>query len=366
MSTTVESNPTQPDGCERAQLCRASVVIVSYNAKQKLLVCLDSLSRSLPADCDLIVVDNASTEGNADAIAEGFPDARLIRSQTNLGFAGGCNLGARHASGRYLVFLNPDTLVEAGWIDALLAPFADDRRVGLTTARILLLKDPERLNTCGNNIHLTGLTLCRGMGRGRDSYPRRETVAAISGAAFAISAELFEQLDGFDEDFFLYLEDTDLSWRARLAGRETVYVPDAVVLHDYELRITAKKTYWQERNRLLMLLKSLRWATLLLILPALVLAELITWGFVLLRDRPNAGNKLRAYGWIAANWRRIMARRRATQTLRKVGDRTLIRMTGFRIEFEQAATGLVALAAHVVLTPIFFILRGFVLALLWW
>jgi GT2 family glycosyltransferase len=366
VSTAVESIENRRDARETAKSFRAGVVIVSYNARQKLMVCLESLRRSLPADCDLVIVDNASVEGNADAIAERFPDVKLIRSPLNLGFAGGCNLGARHTHSRALVFLNPDTTVEPGWLEALVAPLEADDRTGLTTARILLMSDPQRLNTCGCNIHLTGLTLCRGAGRPRDTYLQCEPVSAISGAAFAIRAELFEQLGGFDEDFFLYLEDTDLSWRARLAGHETLYVPDCVVLHDYELRITAKKVFWQERNRLLMLIKSLRWPTLMLMLPALLLAELLTWGFVLLKDRRNAANKLHAYRWLLTNWRRVIEKRRATQALRRVTDRALIKRTGAHIEFEQAATGPVAVIAHVVLDPLFFILRGLTLLLLWW
>src|SRR4030095_1634543 len=106
------------------QALRVSVVIVSYNAKQKLMACLRSVLPSLPGDSELIVVDNASSEGNADAVATEFPEIHLIRSETNLGVAGGCNLGGRQARGLYLVFLNPDTLVEPGWLEALTAPFA--------------------------------------------------------------------------------------------------------------------------------------------------------------------------------------------------------------------------------------------------
>src|SRR6185369_18065409 len=117
MSTAVESIENLQSACESAEPFRAGVVVVSYNAKQKLMICLESLRRSLPADCDLVVVDNASAEGNADAIAERFPDVKLIRSPINLGFAGGCNLGARHTRSRALVFVNPDTVVEPGWIE---------------------------------------------------------------------------------------------------------------------------------------------------------------------------------------------------------------------------------------------------------
>jgi GT2 family glycosyltransferase len=262
--------------------------------------------------------------------------------------------------------VNPDTVVEPGWIEALVAPLEIDDRTGLTTARILLMNDPQRLNTCGCNIHLTGLTLCRGMGRLRDSYPQRQPVGAISGAAFAIRAALFERLGGFDAEMFLYLEDTDLSWRARLAGWQTVYTPDSLVLHDYELRITPLKVFWEERNRYLMLIKSLRWPTLLLLAPVYLLAEIITWTFVLLKDRHNIGNKLRAYGWMLANWRLILRKRRETQALREVGDRQMLKSTGFSIDFGQASGGFVAAVAQLIFDPLFYVIRAILLAVVWW
>ncbi|HXG63899.1 MAG TPA: glycosyltransferase family 2 protein [Blastocatellia bacterium] len=345
---------------------RASVIIVSYNAKEKLLRCLASLLRSLPDSCEVVVVDNASCEDNADAIEAGFPQATLIRSNTNLGFSGGCNLGARHAQGQYLVFLNPDTLVENGWIEALVAALEADARAGLATAKILLLDQPDRLNTCGCNIHLTGLTLCRGMGRSRELYGKPDYVTAISGAAFAIRRELFEKLEGFDEHMFLYMEDTDLSLRARLAGWRTLYTPDSVVLHDYRLRIFPLKVFYQERNRYLMLLKNLRWPTLFVLLPVFLLAEVITWSFVLLSDRANIGNKVQAYRWVLNNWAVVRQKRRQAQALRAVSDRQLLKETGFELDFGQAAGEGVATLARFVFTPIFFVLRKITLALVWW
>lgn len=366
MDFVLSSESTARRSLTQDKACRASVVIVSYNAKPKLMACLASVLRSLPDDSELIVVDNASIEDNAEAVEAGFPEITLIRSDTNLGFAAGCNLGVRYARGRHLVFLNPDTLVESGWLDALVAPFEADDRIGLVTARILLMADPERLNTCGCDVHISGLTLCRGMGRPRDTYLEVEEVGAISGAAFAIRRNLFEKLSGFDEEMFLYLEDTDLSWRARLAGFKTVCAPGCIILHDYELRITPLKVYWEERNRYLMLLKSLKWKTLIALLPSYLVAEAITWSFVLLRDRANMANKLRAYRWIAANWREVMRKRRATQAMRVLSDRALLRSTGFEIDFDQAAGGVIAAAARWVFNPLFFVLRKVALALVWW
>src|SRR5215510_3484834 len=128
---------------------RASIIIVSFNSRQKVIQCLDSLGRTISADCEIIVVDNASVDGSAEAVETSFPDVILIRSNTNCGFGAGSNLGARRAAGGYLIFLNPDTLVESGWIEALLAPFEMDARAGLVTAKVLLADQPDRINACG-------------------------------------------------------------------------------------------------------------------------------------------------------------------------------------------------------------------------
>ncbi|HWP43779.1 MAG TPA: glycosyltransferase family 2 protein [Blastocatellia bacterium] len=343
----------------------ASIIIVNYNAGEKLLRCLDSVARSIESDCEVVVVDNASTDGNAEKLSQ-RRDLLFIRSETNLGFGAGCNLGARRSRAKYLIFLNPDTTVEAGWIEALLAPLESCDRAGLATARILLAKSPERINACGNRIHITGITLCRGLGMTRDDFPEVEEVDAVSGAAFAVRRELFEMLDGFDEETFLYMEDTDLSLRARLAGWRTLYAPQSIVYHDYSLRITPRKVFYQERNRYLMLLKTLRWPTLVAMLPVLMLAEIITWGFVILRDRDNIGNKWQAYAWIFANRRALVRKRAATQSLRRARDREILRRTAYRLEFEQAATGAVAAVARFVFNPVFFLLRAIILIVVWW
>lgn len=344
---------------------RATVVIVNYNGGEKVLACLASIRRTTPPDFEVVVVDNASRDGSPDRIAEGFSSVRLIRSPENLGFGGGNNLGAREARGAFLVFVNPDTVVEEGWAEPLLAPLVPGSEVGLTTAKVLLA-DGRRINTCGNAVHLTGLTLCRGLGEPRERLARPEEVAAVSGAAFAIRAELFRDLGGFDEDFFLYMEDTELSWRARLAGWTCLYVPESVVRHDYELRITPRKVFYQERNRYVMLVKTLRWPTLLLLLPAYALAEVVTWGFVLRSDRPNARNKVEAYVSVARSWRSILARRRSTQRLRRARDRDLLRLTGYRLEFRQAAGARTAAAARWVFDPLFFVLRALARAFIHW
>jgi GT2 family glycosyltransferase len=333
---------------------RASVILVSYNSWPDLQACLESLLRSLSGDDEVIVVDNSPQDGTLQLIESHYPWVRGVRSSENDGYGGGNNLGAQYAQGQYLVFLNPDTTVEPGWLAALVRTLETDPTIGLATSKILLLHDPQHINTCGNKLHLSGLTLCRGLGQSQSTFNSLEVVSAVSGAAFIIRRDLYDALRGFDETFFMYMEDTDLSWRARLLGYRSMYVPDSLVYHDYALCLGPRKTFYQERNRYLMLLKSLRWRTLFLLLPALFLAELVTWGFALMRDRGHLGNKIQAYVWIGRHWRVIRAQRQQIQSNRQVPDWVLVRALGYQLDFEQAAGSWVAHLSHWVFDPAFY------------
>jgi len=344
----------------------ASVIIVNYNGREHLPECLASLLRDPVDQCEIILVDNASADGSADYVEQAFPQVQVIRSKENLGFGRGNNLAARQARGSYLAFLNADTVVETGWLEALIKALTSDARIGLATSKILLLGDAQRINACGNDVHITGITLCRGMGLARTNLDSVKEVSAVSGAAFAMRRDLFEKLGGFDGSFFMYMEDTDLSWRARLAGYRCFCVPDSRVLHDYALRFGPEKTYYEERNRYVMLLKGLRWQTWLVLLPALSLAEVVTWGYVLWREPRRWRNKLRAYAWVVKHRSEIMEGRRGAQALRAVRDRDLLVRNTWRLSFEQSDSGWVGRLAHWVFDPLFFVLHRLALVLVRW
>lgn len=344
----------------------ASILLVSFNSRHYLRGCLDSLNKTLPRDCEIILFDNGSSDGSADLVIAEYPHVRLLQSPTNIGFAAGSNRAAASASGEILVFINPDTWVRQGWLESLLAPFQIDKMIGLTTSKILLMKEAEKINTCGNDIHLSGITLCRGVGLPRAAFDQPDEVSAISGAAFAIRRDLFEELGGFDEDFFLYEEDSDLSWRARLAGYRCIYTPDSIVYHDYKLRFGQRKIFYQERNRYLMLLKNLHWGSFLVLLPVLVLAEIVTWAFVLMRRRDQWTQKFEVYAWIVRHWDDIRAKRDRIQQLRLRRDRDLLLHHTWRLAYEQTGQGPAATMAHIFINPIFFGLYSLARLLIWW
>jgi GT2 family glycosyltransferase len=204
------------------------------------------------------------------------------------------------------------------------------------------------------------------MGHARKEYETQAPVGAVSGASFAMRRRLFQKLGGYDADFFLYMEDTDLSLRARLAGARSVFVPGSIVRHAYELRFGASKTYYQERNRYVMLLKLYRWGSLLVLLPVFLLGEVVTWGYALLFERQRLGNKWRAYGWVIRNWKQIMVKRRQVQQLRRVPDRVLIAEMPSRLEISQVEQGWVGKAASAVFSALFAVLKLWARCWVWW
>jgi len=347
-------------------MVRTSIIIVYYNQIDLLFDCLTSLIPTLSSSDEVIIVDNASQEQRNNEISNLFPFVKLIKNERNIGFGGGNNLGVEHAKGKYFAFLNPDTVVENGWLDHLIQTLETHPRVGMITPKILLKQDTSKINTCGNSIHISGLTLCRGMGKPRDYYPNTGIVNAVSGACFLLKNELYKQIGGFNETFFMYMEETDLSLRSRLVGYQCFYDADSTIYHNYNLSIDPYKVYYQERNRYLLLLNNFHFATLIILVPVLLISEIVTWGFVLLKDLPNWKNKIRAYIWICSNLCEIMKNHKKVQLIRKITDRHLILEHAFKLDFEQTSTGLLSKIAHIIFDTIFFVLSQVTYLFVWW
>ncbi|HEX6512610.1 MAG TPA: glycosyltransferase family 2 protein [Chloroflexota bacterium] len=284
---------------------RLTCIVVSYNGREYIGACLEGLLADVPPET-VVVVDNASRDGTAELVRERFPAVRLIAAGRNLGYGAAANHGARHVWSEYLAVLNQDLVPCPGWAAALVEALDEDASAGLATSKILLASDPRRIDTCGNIVHYTGLATSRGHRAPARDFGARERVAAVSGAAFAIRTALFRQLGGFDESLFLYLEDTELSLRAQLAGCACLYVPQSVALHEHPAGFSPPKLFLLERNRLLMLTKLYRRQTLLALAPALLVAELAVLAYAIVRGPRHLAAKLHAYA--DAAWRLFIGR----------------------------------------------------------
>jgi GT2 family glycosyltransferase len=246
---------------------------------------------------------------------------RVLESGRNDGFGAGCNRGAAASDAEVLVFLNPDTVVRPRAVAAL-ARRLEDPGVGVVQARLRLLDRPDELNSSGNVVHVSGLAWPGGYGDPADALVEAREIPYASGAALAVRSEIFRELGGFTEELFLYQEDLELCWRARLHGLRVVVEPTADVLHDYVLeRPDRRKEYYLERNRLAFVLTSYSGRLLLLLAPVLLAVEA---GISLLALRQGwLREKARGWAWLAAHAGWLRRRRRETQALRRRLDREL-------------------------------------------
>jgi GT2 family glycosyltransferase len=346
-------------------LPKVSVVVLTFNARQHVETSLVAVfSQSYPS-FEVLVVDNASSDSSAEFVCERFPQARFLVSPTNCGYGAGNNLGAAKAEGDVLVFLNPDAIPEPNWLERLIAGMHQHGRE-LATSKITLLSNSERLNSAGNLIHFTGLSFCRGVNASRSCFDRPELVSGASGAAFAISRALFQRLGGFDASLFLYHDDVDLSLRALLAGERCLYVPDAVVSHDYDLTLPPIKWGWVEAHRYAVLLKTFKWRTLLLLLPALLAMDLVTLAYLVTRGPAYVRAKLNSYGWVIRHALPILDGRRRAQARRALTDRQIIGVLVDQIPYEQLAPRWLALLASLLIDPWFRLYRQLSLAIIKW
>ncbi len=304
----------------------------------------------------MIVIDNASTDGSINYIQEYFPQVHLVRNQENLGYAGANNVGFSHASGEYIVVLNPDTEADYNWLFELIVPFLHHPEIGLATPKILLMDRPQLINTCGNEITVTGLTYCRGLEESSALYSEKTYISAVSGAAFVIKRSVLERIGGFDNNFFIYYEETDLSLRALLAGYKCLYVPTSIIYHKYEFRFSPKKCFYQERNRYYSLLKTFKWPTLFVLIPGFATSEILSWGYSIIKGREHISSKIQSIIWLCKHRKEVSESRHRTQALRKVDDRDIISYLGYKQVFQQTTSPFISKVLATVINPFTYIL----------
>lgn len=294
-----------------------SVVIVNYNATAYLERCLSAVcAQDYPA-LEIIVVDNASTDGSAEAAAKRFPQVQLLRSPKNIGFAAGTNLGIRAANGELIATLNPDTQVERGYFSELAAPMREPR-VGMCAPLMVKMEQRDIVDSAGITIDPFGFAWNIGAGERVDVYAMPRRVFGASAGAALYRRKMLDEIGLFDEDYFAFYEDADLAWRARNAGWEAVFVPTARVYHVHGGsfgRASPRKSYLLARNRWWTLVKNYRMSQLLFYLPAIAVVDVAAliramWRFRSLeplRGRLDASRQIR----------KMLAKRRALQNVQR-------------------------------------------------
>ena len=227
-------------------------MIPTCNGRALLARCLASIDRHRPDQAlipiEVVVVDNGSSDGTSEWLAQEYPAIRLVRLEPNRDFCGAANAGLAAARGLYMQLLNNDTEVTAGWVEAGLAPF-EDPTVGSVAPLVVVRSDPSRVDSAGDSYAWYGWPMKRGHGQSAADWSARpvEDVFGASGSSAFYRAEALRRAGTLDMLLVSYYEDIDLAFRLRWAGYRCVYTPDCVIHHDISATNDHKSAALQRR-----------------------------------------------------------------------------------------------------------------------
>ncbi len=329
------------------------VIIPHYRGVAMLERCLCSLSGTSYAAMSICIVDNSGGEEELAGLAGRFERLRVVSLLSNKGYAGGCNRGLFSSPAKYVVFMNDDTAVDPLWLDYLVEAAEADGTIAVLQPKILSLQAERKgkkvfdyAGAAGGLIDRLGYPYCYGRTFFRTEndhgqYDHEQDIFWASGVAMFARREIAADLGGFDEDFFMHMEEIDLCWRIRLRGYRVFYVPEAVVYHEGGASLAERspeKRYLNHRNNIAMLLKNMSAATLAWVFPVRLLLECAAAALYFAKGPYRARSALsvfRAFRDNITQMRRTFSKRREVQGLREVSDIVLFHNAPVSILFKR-------------------------------
>ncbi|MCB8939523.1 MAG: glycosyltransferase family 2 protein [Ardenticatenaceae bacterium] len=287
-----------------------SIIVVNWNGRHHLQLCLTALFAQTYPNFEVILVDNGSTDGSQAFVREQFPTVRLIALPENVGFARGNNEGIRASTADYIATVNNDTRVDPNWLTALVETAESNPNVGMCAAKLLFWDRPDVINSAGICLDRAGIAWDRLGGQPNSAQPASPTpVFGASGGAALYRRSMLNQIGLFDDDFFAYLEDVDLAWRARLAGWDCLYVDTAVILHHHSATAIEGSPFKNKllgRNKVWAILKNYPWPLLLRYLPAILAYDLgsVLVALLVRRDASPLYGRLQAIPKLPTIWQK--------------------------------------------------------------
>ena len=314
-----------------------SVVIPHWNGVEVLSECLESLSETKYPNMEIIVVDNASTDGSPDWVSLNFPQVKLIENDQNYGYAGGCNRGAKTAEGEYLVFLNNDTIQDHHWLAGLVDFMNLNSNVAAVQPKILDFFERTKFDYAGGAggwVDILGFPFARGrvfleQERDNGQYDKMRPIFWASGTAIMVRKSDFETAGGFDEIFFAHQEEIDLCWKFHLRGKEIWAIPNSTIYHKNAITLpmfTRMKQYLNHRNSYLMVLSNYSLPITLYLAPIRFALELVAALYAIVRlDLNHLLGIIQAQLWILFHPHVIIHRRKKVKQVRKIKDKKIFK-----------------------------------------
>jgi len=243
---------------------RISIIVLNWNGQKHLETCFNSIKEQDYENFETLLVDNGSADNSVEFVEKNFPFVRVIKLKENIGFASGNNVGIKEATGDYILTLNNDTKLEKACLKNLMEVVEKNPEIGMFSLKMMFFYEPDLINSTGTLIYKDGSAMNRGMKqKDEKQFEQIEEIFGPCAGAALYKKEMLEDIklgddEYFDNDFFIYLEDADLSLRAQLKNWKSLYIPTSVIHHVHSATMQAKspiKLYLSERNRIWYTLK---------------------------------------------------------------------------------------------------------------
>ena len=315
---------------------KVSIVIPHWNNVDVISECLNSILLTDFSDFEIIVVDNASTDNSVEWIKSNYPSVKIIENDENYGYAGGCNIGADHSSGEYIIFLNNDTIQEKNWLSILVETMNSNANIAALQPKVLNYYDRNIFDYAGGSGGHMDI-YCYPFARGRvfekqekdlGQYNNKEKCFWSSGTCFMVRKNLFYEAGCFDDTFFAHMEEIDLCWRFYAMGFEVWVEPQSIIYHKNALTLpihTHKKYYLNHRNSLIMLFSNYSIKNIFLIgIPRLIFEKVACFYSIIMLDWRHFTAILRSLFWIIFHPNVIMKKRKSFSKIRTITDKKIM------------------------------------------
>lgn len=234
---------------------KLTIIIPNYNGKHFMKPCLDSLMRQTYPGFQILVVDNASTDGSLEFMRENYPEIEVLSLDQNYGFSSAVNAGIRHASTPYVILLNNDTTADPRYVEEMLKAIESSPCIFSVSSKMIQMYHPDLIDSAGDLYTLLGWGVCRGTGRPVTNYTNADEIFTACAGAAIYRRKVFQKIGYFDESHFAYLEDIDIGYRAKIYGYKNMYCPTALVFHvgsgtsgskynGFKVKLSARNSVW--------------------------------------------------------------------------------------------------------------------------
>jgi GT2 family glycosyltransferase len=315
----------QKNGEMITEFPEVTIVVLNYNGKNHIHNCLDSIFGMNYPNFKVVVVDNASCDGSLSAVKHNFPKAKIVEYRRNHGFAKAYNMALEEIESDFIVLLNNDVKVEPDWLNELMPYISGDDEISAVTPKMLFMQNTSAINAAGGKCDIYGSGWNRGNGeKDNGQYEKVEEVFYANGGAVVIRKNAWKDVGSFDEQYFLYGEDLDWCWRARLKGYRILYVPNARIYHEWRAS-KGPMIPFLERNWLTTAIKNYNSVTLLKLAPKLVALKAAVGAWLLLNGQ-SLNDKLAVvdgFLWNLKKFRQTWKKRLLIQASRKIDDREI-------------------------------------------